>query len=92
MSTTAEKLLAKLKQEPELLGLINDDVVCDRNYPSGSARNAGAWSWELRHNNPPIGSQWSMSECLKSSKLNIWKDPHINFYHVDPVDSFKRKE
>lgn len=92
MLTTAEKLLERLKQEPELFDLISDEAQCRRNYPSGSARNAGAWSWELRHNgvNPPIGSQWSMSECLKSSELSIWKDPDINFYHIDPVDAFKK--
>jgi len=90
MSKISERLLERLRGEPKLVPLINEGVSCKRNFPSGSARNAGAWSWEIQDNNPPIGSQFSMRDCLTSAKLSIWKDPHINFYHIDPIDIFKR--
>jgi len=88
--TVSERLLNKLRSEPELAGLIDENATCRRIYSSSSARSAGAWSWELNNNSTPIGSQFSMKDCLRSSELSIYRDSAINFYHVDPVDFFKR--
>lgn len=84
-TNTSDKLLAKLKQHPELVKLIHPRAILTRNHPSVADRKAGAWIWYVGNNGDiAIGSQCSMATCIKSKYISV--KGTLNSYEVIPED------
>ncbi len=74
-----EKIRKRLNKEFNTLGYTFDNSELERLYYGHWQRSGGAWSWMTRpdFNIVPIGSQFSMKECLNAK---YW---HLSNRHGD---------
>lgn len=78
MMKISDKLFNRLKNHPELIDRIRGDGYCMRSYAGCGMKSAGAWIWSVEHDGiAPIGSCWTMKECLQAETLTI--DLHGTF-------------
>lgn len=81
--TKWERLRKRLLKECEL----EVGKEFSRCYPGRHGRSAGAWSWVTTHAKTKgwnVGSQWSMTELLKSKEISVEHDRVTYDYHIYP--------
>lgn len=77
MATTAERLVERLRTDPATASLTPVVSVAKRLGHSTAQRKNGAWSWHLvddRDFTLDIGSQYTMTQCLKAPVLVVGRD------------------
>jgi hypothetical protein len=75
----SEKLQARINSE---IGI--EIELPERLHRQWSGRAAGQWAWTARrkpgHGAGDIGSEFTMSECVKAKSLHLDKDPYGSWY------------
>lgn len=81
-----EKLRARLNKEFSEMDMTFNDSELERLYHGHWQRSEGAWSWITRPDSglTAIGSQFSMSECIKANHwhVSLWQGA-LSIYPTD---------